>query len=184
MRRVRFATEAAGLLVLHQSVPGFPLSRPGDNILLAHITRYHDAEGRAARHVRGALSKLARVVEGFGLGLQAQERLTKQIADFLDSCLQPRGGSRTLTSDLGGHLRPRGRSECRIRLRLPRASRPRQVSRVPPYCRVPVIPLSRLRETTTAQLTLISSFFDPMPATGAESVIAGYFYRYSGKNSP
>ena len=71
------------------------------------------------------LSKLARVVDGFARGLQVQERLTKQIADCLDSRLRPKGvgvvleaehlcmslrgvrarGSRTLTSELSGHLR-------------------------------------------------------------------------------
>jgi GTP cyclohydrolase IA len=79
------------------------------------------------------LSKLARVVERFAGGLQVQERLTKQIADCLDTHLQPKGvgvvleaehlcmslrgvrahGSRTLTSDLKGSLRadPAARQE-------------------------------------------------------------------------
>lgn len=37
------------------------------------------------------LSKLARVVELFSRDLQVQERLTKQIADYLDEHLAPRG---------------------------------------------------------------------------------------------
>jgi GTP cyclohydrolase I len=65
-----------------------------------------------------ALSKLARVVEGFARGLQVQECVAKQLADCLGSHLQPKGvgvvleaehlcmslrgvratGSRTLTS--------------------------------------------------------------------------------------
>jgi GTP cyclohydrolase I len=79
------------------------------------------------------LSKLARVVELFAHGPQVQERLTKQIADWLDTHLQPRGigvvisaehlcmtlrgvqatGTRTLTSTLLGALRedPRSRAE-------------------------------------------------------------------------
>jgi GTP cyclohydrolase I len=79
------------------------------------------------------LSKLARVVELFAHGPQVQERLTKQIADWLDRQLSPRGvgvvieaehlcmtlrgvqatGSRTLTSALTGTLRqdPRSRAE-------------------------------------------------------------------------
>jgi GTP cyclohydrolase I len=79
------------------------------------------------------LSKLARVVELFASGPQVQERLTKQIADWLDRQLTPRGvgvvieaehfcmtlrgvqatGSRTLTSTLSGTLRddPRSRAE-------------------------------------------------------------------------
>src|SRR4029079_8628109 len=71
------------------------------------------------------LSKLARVIELFARGLQVQERLTKQVADWLQEHLQPKGvgvvieaehlcmslrgvqaaGSRTVTSALQGLLR-------------------------------------------------------------------------------
>jgi GTP cyclohydrolase IA len=71
------------------------------------------------------LSKLARVVELFARDLQVQERLTKQIADWLQEHLAPRGvgvviqaehlcmslrgvqaaGARTVTSALHGQLR-------------------------------------------------------------------------------
>jgi len=71
------------------------------------------------------LSKLARVVDRFARGLQVQERLTKQLADWLDVNLHPKGvgvvieaehqcmtlrgvrahESRTITSALQGHLR-------------------------------------------------------------------------------
>jgi GTP cyclohydrolase IA len=79
------------------------------------------------------LSKLARVVELFARGLQVQERLTKQVADWLEEHLAPKGvgvvleaehlcmswrgvqarGSRTVTSALHGLLRedPRSRAE-------------------------------------------------------------------------
>jgi GTP cyclohydrolase IA len=79
------------------------------------------------------LSKLARVVEMFARGLQVQERLTKQVADWLEEQLQPKGvgvvieaehlcmslrgvqarGCRTVTSALHGLLRhdPRSRAE-------------------------------------------------------------------------
>ncbi|MET7464756.1 GTP cyclohydrolase I [Nonomuraea sp. NPDC005501] len=79
------------------------------------------------------LSKLARVVQHFSGDLQVQERLTVQIADFLDQSLRPKGvgvileaehlcmslrgvqavGSRTVTSRLVGTLRddPRSRQE-------------------------------------------------------------------------
>jgi GTP cyclohydrolase IA len=79
------------------------------------------------------LSKLARVVELFARDLQVQERLTKQIADWLQEHLAPKGvgvvleaehlcmslrgvqaaGSRTVTSALHGMLRedPRSRQE-------------------------------------------------------------------------
>ena len=79
------------------------------------------------------LSKLARVVELFAHRAQVQERLTKQVADWLDLRLRPRGvgvvieaehmcmtlrgvnaaGSRTVTSTLLGTLReaPRSRAE-------------------------------------------------------------------------
>jgi GTP cyclohydrolase I len=71
------------------------------------------------------LSKLARVVELFARDLQVQERLTKQVADWLQDHLEPQGvgvvieaehqcmslrgvravGSRTVTSSLQGVLR-------------------------------------------------------------------------------
>jgi GTP cyclohydrolase IA len=76
------------------------------------------------------LSKLARVVEHFSHGLQVQERLTVQIADWLDENLSPRGvgvvleaehlcmsirgvrstGGRTLTSRVTGTLRADARA--------------------------------------------------------------------------
>ncbi|MBQ0928296.1 GTP cyclohydrolase I FolE [Saccharopolyspora endophytica] len=79
------------------------------------------------------LSKLARVVELFARDLQVQERLTKQVADWLQDKLAPQGvgvvieaehlcmslrgvqagGSRTVTSALQGSLRddPQTRQE-------------------------------------------------------------------------
>ncbi|GAA3169910.1 MULTISPECIES: GTP cyclohydrolase I FolE [Nonomuraea] len=76
------------------------------------------------------LSKLARVVELFARDLQVQERLTKQVADWLQQHLSPKGvgvvieaehlcmsmrgvrvpGSRTVTSALKGTLREDARS--------------------------------------------------------------------------
>ncbi len=79
------------------------------------------------------LSKLARVVDHFARRLQVQERLTAQVANFLQDTLEPKGvgvvldaehlcmslrgvrsgGSRTVTSALKGLVRddPRTRSE-------------------------------------------------------------------------
>jgi GTP cyclohydrolase I len=76
------------------------------------------------------LSKLARVVDHFARGLQVQERLTKQIGDWLDDELAPKGvgvvleaehlcmslrgvqadGSRTVTSSLHGLIRDDART--------------------------------------------------------------------------
>jgi GTP cyclohydrolase IA len=76
------------------------------------------------------LSKLARVVELFARRLQVQERLTRQVADWLDEHLDPKGvgvvldaehmcmslrgvqatGARTITSTLHGVLRQDSRS--------------------------------------------------------------------------
>jgi len=79
------------------------------------------------------ISKLARVVDHFARDLQVQERLTKQVADWLESELAPKGvgvvveaehmcmslrgaakpGTRTVTSALAGLVRddPRTRQE-------------------------------------------------------------------------
>jgi GTP cyclohydrolase I len=79
------------------------------------------------------LSKLARLVEHFAARPQVQERLTKQVADYLAGCLRPGGvgvvieaehscmtlrgvrahGAKTVTSALLGALRadPRSRAE-------------------------------------------------------------------------
>jgi GTP cyclohydrolase I len=89
------------------------------------------------------LSKLARVVDLFARDLQVQERLTKQVASWLQQQLRPKGvgvvleaehmcmtlrgvqkpGSRTVTSALHGALRddPRTREEF---LRLVRVGSP------------------------------------------------------------
>ena len=76
------------------------------------------------------ISKLARVVEAFARDLQLQERLTVQIADWLEETLQPRGvgvvlsaehmcmtirgvrkpGARTVTSALRGLVRDDART--------------------------------------------------------------------------
>ena len=78
------------------------------------------------------LSKLARVVEMFARRPQVQERLTAQVANWLDETLRPRGvgvvveaehlcmtmrgvrseGSRTITSALHGQLRDDSRSRA------------------------------------------------------------------------
>jgi GTP cyclohydrolase I len=78
------------------------------------------------------LSKLARVVELFARGLQVQERLTQQVADWLQEQLRPKGvgvvleaehlcmslrgvqaaGSMTVTSSLRGLLRADQRSRA------------------------------------------------------------------------
>lgn len=78
------------------------------------------------------LSKLARVVELFARNLQVQERLTQQVADWLEEQLQPKGvgvvleaehlcmslrgvqapGSVTVTSALHGLLRSDQRSRA------------------------------------------------------------------------
>jgi GTP cyclohydrolase I len=52
----------------------------------AHVAYIPNDDGRIT-----GLSKLARVVDGFAKRPQVQERLTTQVADAIESCLQPRG---------------------------------------------------------------------------------------------
>jgi GTP cyclohydrolase IA len=52
----------------------------------AHVAYIPGVDGRIT-----GLSKLARLVEGYARRLQVQERMTVQIADAIDSELQPRG---------------------------------------------------------------------------------------------
>jgi GTP cyclohydrolase I len=103
----------------------FPNTDGYDELVVAGSTPFHSL----CEHP----SKLARVVELFARDLQLQERLTQQIADWLDEHVAPRGvgvvleaehlcmslrgvqkqGSRTVTSALHGLVRedPRTRQE-------------------------------------------------------------------------
>ncbi len=124
----------------------FPNDEGYDELVLARdipfhsLCRHHMLPFHGVAHVGYlpgdrilGLSKLARVVELFARGLQVQERLTKQVADWLHEHLDPKGvgvvleaehlcmsmrgvqasGSRTVTSALHGLLRedPRSRAE-------------------------------------------------------------------------
>jgi GTP cyclohydrolase I len=128
------------------NVTTFPNDEGYDELILARDIRFHSLCEHHLLPFFGVahvgylpgdrivgLSKLARVVEYFGRGLQVQERLTKQIGDWLSEELAPRGvgvvieaehlcmamrgvrspESRTVTSSLHGLLRddPRSRAE-------------------------------------------------------------------------
>ena len=115
-------------LVLARAIPFSSLC---EHHLLAFTGTAHVAYLPGERIV--GLSKLARVVHAFAKNLQLQERLTTQIADFLQASLQPKGvgvvleaehscmslrgvrapGVTTVTSRLLGTLRedPRSRAE-------------------------------------------------------------------------
>jgi GTP cyclohydrolase I len=108
---------------------------PFHSLCMHHLLPFHGVAHVAylpGERIIG-LSKLARVVERFARDLQVQERLTTQIAGWLDEQLAPRGvgvvleaehlcmsmrgvqkpGSRTVTSALHGLVRedPRTRQE-------------------------------------------------------------------------
>jgi GTP cyclohydrolase I len=124
----------------------FPNDEHYDELVLARaipfhsLCRHHLLPFKGVAHVGYlpgdrilGLSKLARVVELFARDLQVQERLTQQIADWLQEHLEPKGvgvileaehlcmslrgvqatGARTVTSALKGLLRedPRSRGE-------------------------------------------------------------------------
>src|SRR3954465_7752826 len=121
----------------------FPNDEEYDELVLARaipfhsLCRHHLLPFKGVAHVGYipgdrilGLSKLARVVELFARDLQVQERLTQQIADWLQEHLEPKGvgvvieaehlcmslrgvrvtGARTITSALHGVLRDDGRS--------------------------------------------------------------------------
>lgn len=124
----------------------FPNDEAYDEMVLARsipfhsLCRHHLLPFKGVAHIGYlpgerilGLSKLARVVELFARDLQVQERLTQQIADWLEEHLAPKGvgvileaehlcmslrgvqanGARTVTSALKGLLRndPRSRAE-------------------------------------------------------------------------
>jgi GTP cyclohydrolase I len=143
-RRVAMAYEE--LLTPQPFVPTtFPNDEGYDELVLARdipfhsLCEHHLLPFSGVAHVGylpGArilgLSKLARVVELFARNLQVQERLTKQIGDWLDDRLAPKGvgvvleaehlcmtlrgveavGSRTVTSSLHGRIRDDARSRA------------------------------------------------------------------------
>jgi GTP cyclohydrolase IA len=105
---------------------------PFQSLCMHHLLPFH---GKAhVAYLPGAtivgISKLARVVDAFARDLQLQERLTVQIADWLEQELAPRGvgvvlsaehmcmtirgvrkpGARTVTSALRGSLRDDART--------------------------------------------------------------------------
>ncbi|HEY1174517.1 MAG TPA: GTP cyclohydrolase I FolE [Phytomonospora sp.] len=105
---------------------------PVQSLCMHHMLPFHGVAHVGylpGRRILG-LSKLARVVELFARDFQVQERLTKQVADWLQEYLAPVGvgvvieaehmcmslrgvravGSRTVTSALKGTLREDGRS--------------------------------------------------------------------------
>jgi GTP cyclohydrolase IA len=135
----RVAAAYAELLTPREfSLTTFPNDEGYDELVLARdipfhsLCRHHLLPFKGVAHVGYlpgerilGLSKLARVVELFARGLQVQERLTKQVADWLQAHLDPKGvgvvleaehlcmsirgvqadGSRTVTSALHGLLR-------------------------------------------------------------------------------
>ncbi len=112
-------------LVVARDIPFHSLCQ---HHLLPFIGRAHVGY-LAGERILG-LSKLARVVEMFARGLQTQERLTQEVADWLDQHVEPRGvgvvieaehlcmslrgvqarGTTTVTSALHGALRDDART--------------------------------------------------------------------------
>lgn len=142
----RVAAAYAELLTPREfSLTTFPNDEGYDELVLARdiplysLCQHHLLPFNGVAHVGylpGArilgLSKLARVVEMFARRLQVQERLTKQVADWLQDHLEPKGvgvvieaehlcmsmrgvqarGCRTVTSALHGLLRGDARSRA------------------------------------------------------------------------
>lgn len=114
-------------------VRDIPLYSMCEHHLLPFVGKAHIAYIPSEHKVIG-LSKLARIVEDYARRPQIQERLTSQVADFLEENLQPKGvavvieaehlcmtmrgaraaGAKTQTSALRGSMKkdPRTRSEA------------------------------------------------------------------------
>ena len=122
-----FSTDYKGLV----AVTGIPFYSMCEHHLLPFIGRAHIAYIPRDGKVIG-LSKLARIVDSFARRPQLQERLTSQIADFLDEQLDPLGvavvieaehlcmtmrgarasGAQTRTSALRGTMRSDARARA------------------------------------------------------------------------
>jgi GTP cyclohydrolase I len=120
-------TEGYDELVIARDIPVHSLCA---HHLLPFIGVAHVAYLPGSRIV--GLSKLARAVQMFARGLQVQERLTSQVASWLDERLEPKGvgvvieaehlcmttrgvqarGARTVTSSLHGLVRDDGRTRA------------------------------------------------------------------------
>ena len=143
-RRVA-AAFAEMLTPRHFELTDFPNEEAYDELVVvrdipfASLCQHHLLPFKGVAHVAYlpgqrilGLSKLAHVVDLFARGLQVQERLTKQVADWLNQQLAPKGvgviieaehlcmtlrgiqaiGSLTMTSSLLGTLREDGRSRA------------------------------------------------------------------------
>jgi GTP cyclohydrolase I len=81
-----FDAEGADQMICQWEIPLYSLC---EHHILPFVGYVHI--GYIPREVICGLSKLKRVVDLYARRLQVQERLTRQIADFLEERLQPRG---------------------------------------------------------------------------------------------
>ena len=114
-------------------VRDIPFSSMCEHHLLPFVGKAHIAYIPSDNRIIG-LSKLARIVDNFAKKPQVQERLTHDIADFLNDNLSPRGvaviieaehmcmsirgarasGSKTQTSALRGNMRTDARTRAEV----------------------------------------------------------------------
>jgi GTP cyclohydrolase I len=81
-----FPAEGADQMIIQHNIPFFSLC---EHHVLPIVGHAHI--GYIPKEVVCGLSKLTRVVSMYARRFQMQERMTKQIASFLDESLQPRG---------------------------------------------------------------------------------------------